>query len=186
MGVDTRTDADQAIEELAAAVRSVDTAQLDAVARQILESGVVVCHGVGREGIVMKGLTMRLFHAGVDAHSLGEMTTPAVGDGDLVVLSIGPGRLRSVETFGRIAKDAGARVLVFTAQPERLPEGLADHAVTISAQTMASDGGSAAVLPMGSAYEIALMVFVDLITNRVRAGRSESPEEMRARHTNLE
>lgn len=186
MGTDDKTEADRALEELAPAVRSVDEAQLDAVAKEILGSGVVVCHGVGREGIVMRGLTMRLFHAGVDAHSLGDMTTPAVGDGDLLILSIGPGRLRSVETFGQIAKDAGARVLVFTAQPGLLPEGLADHTVAIEAQTMASDGGSQAVLPMGSAFEVALFVLVDLITNRVRAGRSESPEEMRARHTNLE
>jgi 6-phospho-3-hexuloisomerase len=129
---------------------------------------------------------MRLFHAGLDAHALGDMTMPAVGPGDLLVLSIGPGRLASVETFGRIAKSAGADLLIFTAQPTLLPDDLADHAVVIAAQTMASDGGSDAVLPMGSTYEIALFVLVDLITNRVRAGRSESPDEMRARHTNLE
>lgn len=42
------------------------------------------------------------------------------------------------------------------------------------------------MLPMGSGYEIALFVLVDLITNRVRALRQESAEVMRARHTNLE
>jgi 6-phospho-3-hexuloisomerase len=39
---------------------------------------------------------------------------------------------------------------------------------------------------MGSAYEIALFVLVDLITNRVRARRRESVEDLRSRHTNLE
>jgi len=39
---------------------------------------------------------------------------------------------------------------------------------------------------MGSAYEIALFVLVDLITNRVRSRRSESTEHLRSRHTNLE
>jgi len=48
------------------------------------------------------------------------------------------------------------------------------------------DQGSAAVLPMGSAYEIALFVLVDLITHRVRLRRTESPAELRSRHTNLE
>ena len=51
---------------------------------------------------------------------------------------------------------------------------------------MADDQESAAVLPMGSAYEIALFVLVDLITNRVRRRRSESTAELRSRHTNLE
>jgi hypothetical protein len=31
-----------------------------------------------------------------------------------------------------------------------------------------------------------MFVFVDLITNRVRELRAESPELMRSRHTNLE
>jgi 6-phospho-3-hexuloisomerase len=51
---------------------------------------------------------------------------------------------------------------------------------------MADDVESAAVLPMGSAYEIALFVLVDLITNRVRRRRAESTEQVRSRHTNLE
>jgi 6-phospho-3-hexuloisomerase len=51
---------------------------------------------------------------------------------------------------------------------------------------MADDRESAAALPMGSTYEIALFVLVDLITNRVRSRRTESVEELRSRHTNLE
>jgi 6-phospho-3-hexuloisomerase len=51
---------------------------------------------------------------------------------------------------------------------------------------MARDTASPAVLPVGSGYEIALFVMVDLLTNRVRALRHESAETMRARHTNLE
>jgi hypothetical protein len=60
------------------------------------------------------------------------------------------------------------------------------RAYFIDAQTMASDAGSTAVLPMGSGFEIALFLLVDLITNRVRGLRQESPEVMRKRHTNLE
>ena len=77
-----------------------------------------------------------------------------------------------------MARRDGARVLYFTAQPQESPADRAHRVVTVKAQTMADDlpGGSAsaAVLPMGSAYEIALFVLVDLITNRVRARRGES------------
>jgi 6-phospho-3-hexuloisomerase len=58
--------------------------------------------------------------------------------------------------------------------------------VIITAQTMADDRESGAVLPMGSAYEIALLVLVDVITNGVRRRRSESATQLRSRHTNLE
>jgi 6-phospho-3-hexuloisomerase len=85
-----------------------------------------------------------------------------------------------------VAVQAGARLLYFTAQPQNLPAHHPDRVVRITAQTMADDRASTAVLPMGSAYEIALFVLVDLITDRVRARRSESAEDLRARHTNLE
>lgn len=183
---DTASDLDRAIDEVAAAVHSVRPETLAAVATDIAAAKVIATYAGGREGLVMKGLTMRLFHAGLDAHSVGEMTCPAVGEGDLLILSCGPGNISTVEALAGVAKSAGARVLLFTAEPGQPPAQLADRVVEISAQTMASDAGSAAVLPMGSGYEIALFVFVDLITNRVRALRKESAEVMRARHTNLE
>lgn len=88
----------------------------------------------------MKGLTMRLFHAGLDAHSVGEMTCPAVSEGDLLILSCGPGNISMVEALAGVATKAGARVLLFTAEPGQPPAPLADRVVVISAQTMASDG----------------------------------------------
>ncbi|GAB3615789.1 SIS domain-containing protein [Okibacterium endophyticum] len=181
-----RDEATRAMDEVAAAVRSVPEGTLNDVARMISEARVVASYAGGREGLVMKGLTMRLFHAGVDAHSVGEMTCPAVGEGDLLVLSCGPGRISMVEALAGVARRAGARILYFTAEPQTPPADLADTVVVINAQTMANDTGSDAVLPMGSGYEIALFVLVDLITNRVREHRTGSPEEMRARHTNLE
>jgi 6-phospho-3-hexuloisomerase len=85
-----------------------------------------------------------------------------------------------------VAKRDGARLLYVTAQPQASPAQLADAVVPVAAQTMADDQESTAVLPMGSAYEIALFVLVDLITNAVRRRRSESVAELRSRHTNLE
>lgn len=184
--VQTTNDVERAIDELATAVRSVTPETLDEIAAEIAAARVVASYAGGREGLVMKGLTMRLFHAGLDAHSVGEMTCPAVGPGDLLILSCGPGNISMVEALAGVAKKAGARILYFTAEPGNSPADLADKVVVINAQTMANDTGSTAVLPMGSGYEIALFVFVDLITNRVRALRAESADEMRGRHTNLE
>jgi 6-phospho-3-hexuloisomerase len=183
-------EAARALAEVGAAVRSVSSEQLDAIADELVAARRIACYAGGREGLVLRGLVMRLFHAGLDAHYAGEMTCPAVGPGDVVVLSCGPGHISTVEALAGVAVRDGARVLYLTAQPNEPPADRAHHVVTVEAQTMADDlpGGSAstAVLPMGSGYEIALFVLVDLITNRVRARRGESAEEMRSRHTNLE
>ena len=186
-------DAVRALDEVAAAVASVPGDVLDRLADELVAARRIACYAGGREGLVLRGLVMRLFHAGLDAHYAGEMTCPAVGAGDVVVLSCGPGRISTVEALAGVAARDGARVVCFTAQPEEPPADRADLVVTVRAQTMADDlpGGAASVgggsvLPMGSAYEIAMFVLVDLITNRVRERRGESTEEMRSRHTNLE
>jgi 6-phospho-3-hexuloisomerase len=180
------SETDRALQEIADAVHSVSDTEIDGVVDELLEARRIACYAGGREGLVMRGLVMRLFHAGLDVHYVGEMTCPAVGPGDLLVLSCGPGRISMVEALAGVAKRDGARVLYLTAQPQNPPAEQADRVVRITAQTMADDRESAAALPMGSAYEIALFVLVDLITNRVRRRRTESVEELRARHTNLE
>jgi 6-phospho-3-hexuloisomerase len=180
------SETDRALREVADAVRSVPDPEIEGVVDDLLAARRIACYGGGREGLVMRGLVMRLFHAGLDVHYVGDMTTPAVGPGDLVVLSCGPGRISMVEALAGVAKRDGARVLCVTAQPQEPPAVQADRVVRITAQTMADDRDSVAALPMGSAYEIALFVLVDLITNAVRRRRSESVEELRSRHTNLE
>src|SRR5690606_21552489 len=112
-------------------------------------------------GLVMKGLIMRLFHAGIDAHSVGEMTVPRIGEGDLVILSCGPGRISMVTALADTARKAGATVLYLTAEPGVEPADRADEVIVIDAQTMSRDVGSDSVLPMGSAYEIAMFVLAD-------------------------
>jgi 6-phospho-3-hexuloisomerase len=181
-----RSETDRALQEIAEAVHSVSDGDVDGLVAELLGARRIACYAGGREGLVMRGLVMRLFHAGLDVHYVGEMTVPALGPGDLLVLSCGPGRISMVEALAGVAKRDGARVLLLTAQPQHPPAERADRVVTVSAQTMADDRESAAVLPMGSAYEIALFVLVDLVTNRVRRRRSESVEELRSRHTNLE
>ena len=180
------SETERALQEVADAVRSVPDDEIDAIVDELLAARRIACYAGGREGLVMRGLVMRLFHAGLDVHYVGEMTCPAVGQGDLLVLSCGPGRISMVEALAGVARRDGARVLCLTAQPQSPPADRADRTVRIAAQTMADDRDTAAVLPMGSAYEIALFVLVDLITNRVRSRRSESVEQLRSRHTNLE
>ena len=186
MITDRKSEKAAAIQELTFAVDSIDDTEIMDLAGLILKAGKIVCYGAGREGLMMRGFTMRLFHAGIAAHYVGDMTCPAIGKGDLLMVAIGPGRLRSVETYASIAKGAGATVLCITAEPDRVEHTGFDRIIGILAQTMASDQGSHSALPMGSAFEIALLVMVDLVTNKVRAGRQENPDIMRGRHTNLE
>lgn len=179
--------AKSALADAARVVERLDPAAFESFAQVIAGAKRVALHGLGREGLQMKGLAMRLFHLGFDAHVVGEMTTPPVGAGDLLIVSAGPGEFATIAALMRIAKDAGAKTAVVTAQPASNLAKSADHVLHIPAQTMANDqGAKTSVLPMGSLFELSQMLVFELLVLRLRDIAGESAASMRARHTNLE
>ncbi|RLM66741.1 hypothetical protein C2845_PM16G17100 [Panicum miliaceum] len=160
--------------------------------------GRVFVHGVGREGLMMRALCMRLAHLGLPAHCVGDVTAPPAGGGDLLVASAGPGAFSTVDAICAVARGAGARVLLLTARPEGdFPPRQADVVAHLPAQTMADEEEAAkatetesapsrAKLPMGSLYEGAMFVLFEMVVLELARVLGQSPAQMRARHTNLE
>jgi 6-phospho-3-hexuloisomerase len=178
---------EKAIAELGHCLSGIDGVQFEAAVSAISNARRIALYGVGREGLQIKGLAMRLFHLGLKSAVVGDMTTPPVEQGDLLIVSAGPGDFSTVSALIGVAKAAGARVLVVTAQPSGGAAAKADVVLHVPAQTMASDQGEAAsVLPMGSLYEGALYVAFELLVLAVRDRLGVRPAAMRANHTNLE
>lgn len=177
-----------AAEEMRAAAAGVDAGEFDTMLEELAVARRVVLHGVGREGLMMRALAMRLHHMGLDAHVAGDMTVPPVGPGDLLFVSAGPGDLATVAALVAVAQKAGARTLCVTAQPTGPVPSACNAVLTIPAQTMANDRGDRAssVLPMGSLFEGAQFLVFELCILGLRERLAISPEAMRARHTNLE
>ncbi|MQM03017.1 hypothetical protein Taro_035792 [Colocasia esculenta] len=163
----------------------------------------VFVHGVGREGLMLRAFCMRLYHLGVAAHPVGDVTTPPAAPGDLLLASAGPGGFSTVGAICGVARAAGARVVLLTAQPESGSEArrCADRVAFLPAQTMADaedeeavgdngegkeSGGPSVRLPMGSLYEGAAFVLFEMVVCRLEVVLGCTPQEMRSRHTNLE
>jgi len=171
--------------------RSVLVSELAAAAAR---GGRVFVHGVGREGLMMRALCMRLAHLGLPAHCVGDVTAPPAAGGDLLVASAGPGAFSTVDAICGVARGAGARVLLLTARPEgEFPRRQADVVAHLPAQTMADEEEAAAEsapsrakLPMGSLYEGAMFVLFEMVVLELTRVLGQSPSQMRARHTNLE
>lgn len=177
----------QAIQEVGAVLAALSSDDAERMCDEILRARRIACYGVGREGLMMKALCMRLMHLGLDAHVVGDMTTPPIGEGDLLIVSAGPGAFSTVLALMGVAKESGSRTMVVTAQPQGRAAQQADVVIHLPAQTMANDQTApTSILPMGSLYEAAQMVFFDLISIMLRDKTGQTPEEMRSRHTNLE
>jgi 6-phospho-3-hexuloisomerase len=176
-----------ALSDLGRVFRQLPDDAADPLIEAIIAANRIVVFGCGREGLQMRGFAMRLYHMGRNVAVWGDMTTPPVGSGDLLFVSAGPGYLATAHVLVDVARRAGARCALITAQPKGGLAGRVDIVTVIPAQTMADDRGpSLSILPMGSLFETAQMIFFELVILKLRAQLGESSETMRARHTNLE
>ena len=175
-----------ALNEIGAVLENGAAAEVDRLCDELLKARRIACYGVGREGLMMRALCMRLMHLGLDAHMVGDMTTPALGEGDLLVVSAGPGSFSTVKALVVVAHESGARVAAITAQPAGQVPSAADVVIHLRAQTMADDKGGRSVLPMGSLYEAVMLIFFDIVSIVLRESTGQTMEGMRGRHTNLE
>jgi 6-phospho-3-hexuloisomerase len=184
---DVRDLARQVLDEAGAVFAALASDAAGRLCDEIVAANRIACYGVGREGLMMKAFCMRLMHLGLDAHVVGDMTTPPIGNGDILIASAGPGAFSTVLALMGVARDAGARTVVITAEPEGAAPQRADTVIHLPAQTMANDlGAPSSVLPMGSLYEIAQLIFFDCISILLQRRTDQTPELMRGRHTNLE
>lgn len=177
----------RAAAEIGQATTGVSVPDLDALIGAITSARRIVVYGVGREGLMMRALAMRLYHVGLDAHVVGDMSCPPLGPGDLLIVSAGPGDFVTVMGLVQVAHRAGAQTACVTAMPTGRVPMACDLTLTIPAQTMASDqSGATSVLPMGSLFEGAQYLTFEMLILRLRDRTRATPAAMRARHTNLE
>jgi 6-phospho-3-hexuloisomerase len=177
-----------ALDELGVVLARIDESRIDAACRMLAGAGKIAAYGCGREALQVKGFAMRLYHLGLPVSVVGDMTTPPLGPGDVFLVSSGPGETTTVLALMRVAHEAGAKVLLVTAEPSSTAARFADFALLIPAQTMASDQGAArtSVLPMGSLFEGALFLLFEIMVLKLKRLTNATAEAMRARHTNME
>lgn len=179
--------ADQVLEELRPGLGPDVIAQLPNLSKRLALAKRILCYGVGREGLMMKALAMRLYHLGLDVHVVGDMTAPPVASEDVLIVSAGPGSFSTVEALVKVAQNAKAEVICVTAEPGGSVPQMADAVVRIPAQTMANDQSEAtSVLPMGSLYEALMFLHFELLVLDLRDRLGIASDAMRANHTNME
>jgi 6-phospho-3-hexuloisomerase len=175
-------------QEVTEVLSRVDPEQTKSFLDLIQGARKIALYGGGREGLVIRALAMRLFHLGYEVSVVGDMTAPFLTNGDLLILSVGPGYVSTIDALRSVAQRDGATVVCLTAQPDGKTSLAADKIVYLPAQTMADDteGRATSVLPMGSLYELVLFVFSEIVVLELLKRTGRTFGEARDRHTNLE
>lgn len=80
----------------------------------ILNSNRIFVGAAGRSLLAMKFLAMRLMQIGLKVYLVGEVCTPSIREGDLLLVGSGSGETAGMIAICKKAKAAGAEVAVFT------------------------------------------------------------------------
>lgn len=179
---------DAILADVGRALRQVDPAQVDEICSAILAADRIFIAGKGRSGLQMKAFAMRLMHLGLFVHVVDDVTTPAIGAADLLLIGSASGRTGSLLRYLDTAGEAGARLATFTGVMESPIAAAAASVLHIPATNFKAGSPPAveSVLVMGSLFEHCLGLLCDLIVIRLKLALNIEETAMNARHANLE
>jgi 6-phospho-3-hexuloisomerase len=165
---------------------------------EMLRANRIYVMGAGRSGLVAKAFAMRLMHLGLPAFVVGETITPAMKQGDLMIVFSGSGKTKTVADIAETAKEIGGRICLITSNAdsrigkisdviviiEHQRDDVADDAAEFEIRQMIGEHKSFA--PLGTIFETAAMVFADAIISRLMEIKEIDERELRTHHTNIE
>jgi len=172
--------------EIADTAAGIGEEQLAALSRMLGRAHRVFVAGAGRSGLVLRMAAMRLMHLGLTVHVAGDTTTPAISSGDLLLVASGSGTTSGVVKAAETAAKAGARIAVFTTNPDSPLAGLADALVIIPAAQKTDHGSSVSRQYSGSLFEQVLFLATEALFQSLWENADEPAEQLWLRHANLE
>ena len=187
---------------MASKIRSISDSlsdeEIDGFIDEILQARRVYTMGAGRSGLVAKAFAMRLMHLGFTSYVVGETITPALKQGDLIVVFSGSGRTKTVADIAETEKEIGGKICLITSNPtsrigmiadrivviEHERDAVRDDAAEFEIRQMMGDHKSFA--PLGTLFETAAMVFADAIISDLMEIIKVDEKSLADRHTNIE
>ncbi|RWZ52791.1 6-phospho-3-hexuloisomerase [Labedella phragmitis] len=159
---------------------------LEAVADLIASADRVFVVGAGRSGLALRMTAMRLMHLGLDVHVVGEVTTPAITAGDVLLTASGSGTTGAIVRAAETAAGAEARIAVITTVSDSPLAALATAVVVVPAAEKRDRSGAASAQYAGSLFEQIVVLLGDALFHALWKRSGASADDLWPRHANLE
>lgn len=143
----------------------------------------VFVSGAGRSGLVCRFFAMRLMHSGYDVSVVGEIVTPSIKKGDLLIIISGSGETEQLIAFTKKAREVGAKIVLITAKSSSTIGDMADAVLQMG---KSDQYGKVVGMPMGTIFELSTLSFLEALVSHLIHEKGIAEEEMRTRHANLE
>ena len=168
-------------------ISSVLSATNDAYYQQLTDmldsANRIFIAGAGRSGLVGRFFAMRLVHSGYDTSMVGEVVTPSINAGDLLVVISGSGETEQLIAFTKKARSMGARILLICSKASSTIGDMADAVFQIG---RSDQYGKVLGMPMGTIFELSTLSFLEGAISHIIHEKGIPEEIMRTRHANLE
>lgn len=174
----------EAVAGIDAALHSVSAESITLLAKEIGSAKRIFFTGAGRSFLMVKATAMALMQIGYQVHATGDVSTPSIARGDLLLVASSSGETRSVLLFVQQARSAGARIAVITADPASSMARAADLVVHMTDGT--APGGPQPAWNTGSFFELALGPLGDCVVETLAASVGASHDTVGQNHANLE
>ena len=167
------------LEEFSSILRQVDEDSAEELVNGILASDRIFVTGMGRSGLIARPFAMRLMQMGLESYLVGDATAPAIDKRDLLIAISGSGETKITHHVASTAKSLGARVFLLTTQATSSIANISDLVLVLPKLPQP-------VLPLGSAFEGAVHIFLDAVVILIMEKIGVTQQEMMERHSNLE
>ncbi|MBL0885956.1 6-phospho-3-hexuloisomerase [Myceligenerans indicum] len=171
--------------ELIQRLRALGDAPMDGLASRMESARRVFVHGAGRSGLALRMVAMRLMHLGLKVHVVGEVTAPAIGRGDLLLVASGSGRTPGVVRAAETATDVGAQVAALTTAADS-PLARLSSVVVLPAAHKTDRTATASVQYAGSLFEQGVLLVGDALFHLLWQRGGQTADGLWHRHANLE
>ena len=192
------------IAELRDAFMAIDEKEMDALLELIVKAPKIFLYSRGRVNIALKAFCMRLNHLGLCGRLVGDINTPYISKGDLLIVGSSLGFPSTIDRYIKIAKDCGAHVAAFTANPDGPLWKDVDALVNIKARAFTShpedfekkelSAGEKKALellaipsqqPMCSTFEQLILFAGDYMVLKLQKRLNQDESMLRSRHANI-
>jgi len=174
----------------------LDTGSVTLLVKGIMGSKKIFLMGAGRSGLAARAFAMRLMHLGFNVYVVGETTTPAVSQEDLVIGVSGSGETPSIANLGGIAKKIGSKLALITSNKDSTLGSISDIVVIVPGRPKEDIVyedyherrmiGYPQLAPLGTIFEISALVFLDAVVSELMVRTGVSEAELKKRHTVFE
>ncbi|NIL91923.1 3-hexulose-6-phosphate isomerase [Rhodococcus fascians] len=173
------------LEETARLLNSIDAGAWDHAGRLIASARSSFFIGSGRSGLAVQMAAMRLMHLGLRVHVAGEVSAPAIGEGDVLIAVSGSGTTGSVIAAARTAKQVGASVLAVTTASESALAQDSDEVLVLPAAEKQDHSAAITHQYAGSLFEQSVLLAFDALFHSLWTNDDQTAETLWKRHANI-